>query len=217
MPATGRAALAAQKKTLTAREQDPAERAAFRAEIATLDARDVIVLDETGTPTTLTPTRARAPKGERARGRVPRRRWEAVTLVATMTVEGMGPALQLPGALDRAAFDAFVAAWLLPCLRPGQVVSWDNLSVHRSARARQLIEGAGCRILPTPRYSPDCNPIEQAFAKLKAGLRRAEARTFDTIVAATGAGLATITAADCRSFFVATGYVIPGQPQCNLP
>ncbi len=151
-----------------------------------MDPTHVIVLDETSTPTTLTSRRARSPWGERAVGRVPRARWETVTLLATMTLTGMGPALQFPGTLDRAVFETFVEQLLVPQLHPGQIVSWDNLSVHKSVRARDLIEAAGCRILPTPRYSPDCNPIEPAFSKLKAVLRRAEARTFDAIVSATG-------------------------------
>lgn len=172
----------------------------------------MVVLDETSTPTALTPLRARAPRGTRAVGRVPRGRRQTVTLVATLTLEGMGPALQFPGALDRAVFEAFVERLLVPRLQPGQVVSWDNLSVHKSARARQLIEGAGCRVLPTPRYSPDCNPIEHAFSKLKAALRRAEARTFEAVVAATGAAFAAITPADARGFFAAAGYPVDGQP-----
>lgn len=176
-----------------------------------MDPTRVIVLDETSTPTTLTPLRARAPRGERAVGRVPRSRWQTVTLLATLTLDGMGPAIQFPGALDRAVFETFVAELLVPQLQPGQIVSWDNLSVHKSARARQLIEDAGCRIRPTPRYSPDCNPIEQAFSKLKAALRRAEARSFDALVAATGAAFATITPADARSFFATAGYTVPGQ------
>ncbi len=100
-----------------------------------MDPSRVIVLDETSTPTTLTPRRARAPRGERAVGRVPRGRWQTVTLLATLTLDGMGPALQFPGALDRAIFETFVAEFLVPHLQPGQIVSWDNLSVHKSARA----------------------------------------------------------------------------------
>lgn len=142
---------------------------------------------------------------------MPRGRWQAVTLLATLTGHGLGPAVQLPGALDRDAFDTYVAAALAPTLRPGQVVIWDNLSVHKSARARQLIEAAGGRVLPLPRYSPDLNPIELAFAKLKQALRRAQARTFDAVVAATGAAFATVSTADARSFFAAAGYPLPGQ------
>lgn len=172
----------------------------------------MIVLDETSTPTRLTPLRARAPRGTRAIGTVPRGRWDSVTLLATMTVSGMGPAMQLAGALDRDAFETYVDQVLVPTLRPGQVVSWDNLSVHKRARARSLIEAAGCTIVPTPRYSPDCNPIEQAFAKLKAALRPAEARTFETLLTATSAALATITPQDARHFFADAGYLFQEQP-----
>ena len=131
-------------------------------------------------------------------------------MVATLTLDGLGPAVQLPGALDRDAFETFVAEALVPSLRPGQTVLWDNLNIHKRARARQVIEAAGCRILSLPRYSPDCNPIEFAFATLKTALRRAQARTFDAMVAATGAAFATITAADARAFFTAAGYALLG-------
>lgn len=193
-----------------ASEQDAAERAAWWEQIAEADPADFLVLDETSTPLTLTPRRARAPRGERAIGQVPRGRWEAVPLLATVTVEGPGPALQFPGALDRDVFDTFVADALVPALRPGQVVIWDNLSVHKSAHARQLIEAAGCQVLPLPCSSPACNPIELVFAKLKEALRRAAARTFDAIVAATGATLATVIAAELRAYFTAAGYDLTG-------
>jgi transposase len=142
---------------------------------------------------------------------VPYRRWEAVTLVATLTLDGLGPAVQLPGALDRLAFDTFVRQFLVPVLRPGQTVLWDNLNIHRSPTARTLIEAAGCTVLPLPRYSPDFNPIELAFSKLKTGLRRAEARTYDAVVAATGQVFATVTPADCRGYFTTAGYP-PSRP-----
>lgn len=145
------------------------------------------------------------------RGVVPQGRWESITLVATMTLAGMGPAMQFPGALDREAFETFIEQVLLPTLAPGQVISWDNLSVHKSHHARALIEAAGCRILPTPRYSPDCNPIEQGFAKLKAALRRTAPRTFDEVVTATGAAMATITRQDATHFFQDAGYHVPAQ------
>lgn len=176
-----------------------------------LDPAHFVFLDETSTPLTLTPRRARAPRGQRAVGQVPRRRWEAVTLVATLTLAGLGPAMQLPGALDRDAFETFVVEGLVPTLRPGQIVLWNNLNVHKSARARQLIEAVGCRVLPLPRYSPDCNPIELAFAKLKAHLRRVGARTFATVVHATGAAFATITPTEARNCFTAAGYGLSGQ------
>lgn len=150
--------------------------------------------------------RARAPRGRRAVGRVPRGRWQSITLVATLTATGPGPAVVLPGALDRLAFETFVVELLVPTLRPGQIVVLDNLSVHKSALVREVIAAAGCELRFLPTYSPDYNPIEQAFAKLKQHLRRAAARDFDSVVQATGTGLATITSTDARSFFIAAGY-----------
>ncbi|MCO5218594.1 MAG: IS630 family transposase [Thermomicrobiales bacterium] len=194
-----------------AREQDAGERSAWHDEIITLNPAQVVVLDETSTSTRLTPLQARAPRGQRAYGTIPHGRWESITLVATMSLTGMGPALQFPGALDRDAFELFIEQSLLPQLHPGQIISWDNLSVHKSRHARELIEAAGCRIMPTPRYSPDCNPIEQGFAKLKAALRRAAPRTFDDVVIATGKAMATITAQDARNFFQDAGYLVPAQ------
>ncbi len=167
---------------------------------------DLIFLDETATPTTLTPLRARAPRGERAVGRVPRGRREHVSWLATLTPAGVGESVLVPGAVDRAAFDAFVEQVLVPSLRPGQVVVLDNLSVHKSPAARRLVEAAGCRLVFLPTYSPDFNPIELAFAKCKQALRRAEARSFDAVVVAVGSALATITAADAAAFYRHAGY-----------
>jgi transposase len=144
-------------------------------------------------------------------GRVPRGRRHAVTLMAALTPAGVEAPFMIPGAVDRAVFDAYVAGVLAPALRPGQTVVLDNLSVHKGARARELIEAAGCRLLFLPRYSPDFNPIEFAFAKLKAALRRAEARTFDALVAAAGGAIADVTPADARAFFAAAGYPPAGQ------
>ena len=170
-----------------------------------------VFLDETATPTTLTRLRARAPRGERAVGGVPHQRWDSVTVLASLTTTGMGAAMVLKGALARESFDAYIEQLLLPTLVPGQIVVLDNLPVHKSARARRLIEGAGCRVLFLPAYSPDFNPIELAFAKLKQLLRRAAARTLAGIVAATGPGLEAVTAADARGFFAHCGYHLSGQ------
>ena len=171
-----------------------------------VDAADLVFLDETSTPTTLTPRYARAPRGERAVGHVPRGRWHSITLVATLTPTRMGPSLVLDGALDRDAFDAYVERILVPDLRAGQTVVLDNLSVHKSARARELIEAAGCQLRFLPTYSPDLNPIEQAFAKLKGRLRRAEARSFDAVADAIGTAYLAVTAQDCRGFYRDAGY-----------
>jgi len=191
---------------LIAAERDEAARAAWRVEMAGVDPADLVFLDETATPTTLTPLRARAPRGERAVGRVPRGRREHVSWLATLTPAGVGESRLVPGAVDRAAFDAFVQRLLVPSLRPGQVVVLDNLSVHKSPAARRLIEAAGCRLVFLPTYSPDFNPIEAAFAKCKEALRRATPRSFDAVVEAVGSALAAVTPADARAFYRAAGY-----------
>ncbi len=181
-------------------------RAAFRAEAAGWDPADLVFLDETSTPTTLTPLRARAPRGERAVGHVPRGRWEQVTLICALTPAGMAAPTLLPGALARDAFEVWVAEQLVPTLRPGQTVLLDNLSVHKSATARRLVAEAGCALRHLPTYSPDLNPIEPAFAKVKTALRRAEARDFDGLVAAAKPALDGVTPADVRGFYRDAGY-----------
>lgn len=174
--------------------------------MAPCDPASLIFLDETSTPTNMTPLRARSRKGERAIGQVPRGRWHTTTLLASLTLDGLGPGLQFPGPIDRIAFDTFVEQILVPTLTPGQTVVLDNLAVHKSPHARQLIEDAGGRLVFLPTYSPDFNPIEQAFAKLKHLLRKAAARTTSAVMIATENSWATITAADALGFFKEAGY-----------
>jgi transposase len=139
-------------------------------------------------------------------GRVPRGKRPHISWLATLTTAGIGESLVVQGAVDQQVFELFVEQVLVPTLRPGQMVIWDNLKVHESAKARKLIEAAGCRVVFLPTYSPDFNPIEQAFAKIKQALRRISARSWDTIVAAIGDALATVTAADARAFFTEAGF-----------
>lgn len=142
---------------------------------------------------------------------MPRGRWRNVTLVSTVTPTGMGPSLLIAGATDRPVFDACVERWLAPALRPGQTVVLDNLSVHKNAKARARIEAAGRQLRLLPTYSPDFNPIEQAFAKFKTHQRRTEARTIDDLVDATPTGLNAITAADARAFYRDAGCLLMEQ------
>lgn len=152
-------------------------------------------------------------RAARVTGLQPRGRREATSCIAALTAAGIDPAIAFPGARGRAIFNADIATVLVPRLRPGQIVLLDNLSVHKSATAIRQLEAAGARVVFLPRYSPDCNPIEQAFAKLKHRLRAAQPRTFDEIVDATGAAMAAITAADASAFIAHAGYRFAGQVQ----
>ena len=131
--------------------------------------RLVVFVDEMGTNTSLAPLYAWSRRGERALASVVPRNWGAnVTLLASMTSQGMGPCLAVEGPTTREVFEAYLERVLAPSLRPGQVVVMDNLSSHKAARVRELIEERGCELMYLPPYSPDLNPIEEAFAKLKA-------------------------------------------------
>ena len=174
-------------------------------------ATDLVFVDESSTNRALTPRRARAPRGQRAIGSAPRNRGSNVTLLAALTPSGVAAPLVVEGAADGAVFAAYVREALVPALRPGRVVVLDNLGAHKGEAARTAIEAAGCRLLFLPAYSPDFNPIELAFAKLKQALRRAAARTYEALVEAIGAALATITAADARAFFAHCGFPFPDQ------
>ena len=163
-------------------------------------------MDESGTQTNMTPRYSRAPRGERAYGAAPRNHGKNTTLIAALSAAGIGAAMTLEGAADAEAFVAYVTAVLVPTLVPGQIVIMDNLSVHKDERVRQRIEGAKCRLVYLPAYSPDMTPIEQAFSKVKAFLRRAEARAREVLDEVIGAALATITAGDAAGWFTACGY-----------
>ena len=186
-------------------------RAAWWTQLPTRDPATLVFVDESGTNLAMTPRYARAPRGQRVVGTAPRNHGPNTTVLAAMTPAGITAALTLEGAVDRAAFDVFVAQILVPSLGPGQTVIWDNLSVHKSARAQQLIEAAGCQVCFLPPYSPDYAPIEHAFSKLKTFLRRTQARTRAALDEAITAGLATITTDDARAWFAHCGYPLTGQ------
>lgn len=171
-----------------------------------LDPADFVFVDETGANRGMTPRYARAPRGARAHGQAPAQRGTNVTLVAALSLEGIGAAMTLEGALDGAACAVYVREVLAPRLRPGQIVIWDNVRPHQGETLRTLIEARGCRLRFLPAYSPDFSPIEHAFSKLKEALRRAEARTRAALEEAIRAALATITAADARGWFTHCGY-----------
>lgn len=133
-------------------------------------------------------------------------------MLSSMTLEGMGPSLAVEGATTKAVFETYIERVLAPSLSPGQIVVMDNLSSHKSSRIRELIERRGCKLLYLPPYSPDLNPIEEAFAKLKGLLRKAEARTRDALLEAMGRALDAVTGSDARGFFEHRGYRPLAQP-----
>ncbi len=171
-----------------------------------LDASQLVFIDECGSNIALTPRYARAPKGQRATGSVPRNRGRNTTLIASLSREGMSESLILEGAAQAQAFELYVEQILGPSLRPGQIVIMDNLSVHKGKKVRQAIEARGCELRFLPSYSPDFSPIEEAFSKLKAFLRRAGARTREALEEAIIQALATITAQDAQGWFGHCGY-----------
>ena len=173
------------------------------------DPKRLMVVDEMGTNTSLSPLRAWSRRGERAHCTTPRNRGKNTTLLSSMSAEGMGPSLAITGAIDAEVFGAYLERVLLPELRPGRIVVMDNLSAHKTQGVRELVEGAGCELLYLPPYSPDLNPIEEAFAKIKNLLRKAEARTRETLVEALGPALSSVTEEAARGFFEHCGYGTP--------
>jgi transposase len=173
---------------------------------AQIDPKRLVFVDEMGTNTSLSPIYAYSPRGQRAYCSVPRNRGPNTTLLSCMSVEGMGASLVVAGATNRGVFEAYIERVLSPELRPGQVVVMDNLTAHKGERVRELIEEQGCELPYLPPYSPDFNPIEEAFAKIKALLRRAAARSREALVQTMGAALDAVTAQDAHGFFEHCGY-----------
>jgi transposase len=151
------------------------------------------------------------PKGERLSLSLPRNRGKNTTLLASMSLEGMGPTLAVEGSTTAGVFEAYLERVLLPELNEGQVLIIDNLPAHKPDRVRELIEGRGCELLYLPGYSPDYNPIEEAFSKIKEILRRAAARTREALVEALGLALSAVSREDARGFFEHAGYRLTDQ------
>ena len=196
------------KKTIGAAERDEAARAAFRALMKTLPVEDIVVLDESSTRIGMIPLYARSPRGCRAYDHAIQNYGRNVTLLASITVAGMQAAMTLEGAVDEAAFEAFVEKVLLPTLHPGQIIIMDNLSSHKTEKIEQLVTQAGCQLLYLPAYSPDLSPIEEAFSKLKAFLRRCRCRTIPALIRAIAKGLDRITAEDAKGWFAHAGFSV---------
>jgi transposase len=191
-----------------ASERDEFLRAAWRALVAgRLEARRFVFVDEMGANTSLSPIYGWARRGRRAYFRAPRNRGANVTLLSSMTYSEMGPSLAVEGPTTREVFEAYVVDRVLaPDLRPGQIVVMDNLSAHKGSRIRELIERRGCQLRYLPPYSPDLNPIEEAFSKVKGMLRRAEARGREALIEAMAVALSAISTRDAKGFFEHRGY-----------
>ena len=192
-----------------ASERDEQARSAFREYVKLLDWRKLVFVDESGTNITLAPLYGWAPKGERAYGKAPRNWGKNITLIASLSAEGIGAAMSVEGATDGAAFQTYVKHFLVPTLKTGQIVVMDNLQVHKSLKVRELIEGAAASVLFLPSYSPDFSPIEGAFSKLKNSLRKAKARTRESLLDAIGQALDGITHHDAQGWFGHCGYGVP--------
>lgn len=202
----------AKKKSLRAQERDEAKRTAWREQTRDIDPARFVWIDETGSHLGMTRRYSRAPRGQRAYGTVPGSRGKNRTLITALTLDGFGPGLLLDEALDYETFDGYVIHRLVPTLKPGQIVVADNLKVHYSDRARAAIEACGAHLWFLPAYSPDLNPIEEAFSKVKTFLRSAAPRTLDEHSTAIWAALRTITPQDATGWAAHAGY-LPAPPR----
>jgi transposase len=171
-----------------------------------LDPERLVFVDETGASTKMARRRGRAPRGERCRSGVPHGHWQTPTFTAGLRLTGFSAPMVLDGPMRGEVFRAWTEQFLAPTLSTGDVVIMDNLPAHRVTGVRQAIEARGAKLLFLPPYSPDFNPIENAFAKLKALLRKAAERTIDGLWATIGRLVEAFTPAECASYFAAAGY-----------
>ena len=183
-----------------------AARAVWQAGQQALDPRRLVFIDETGTSTNMARLRGRARRGRRVVGRVPWGHWKIVTFVAALRHDAITAPFVIDRAMTSVIFVEYIRQCLLPTLSEGDIVVMDNLQPHKNAKVRELIEGAGAELRFLPAYSPDLNPIEQAFAKLKAHLRKAQARTIDALWQRIGTLLDLFQPHECANFLANSGY-----------
>jgi transposase len=183
-------------------------RTQWRQDQGALDAAQLIFIDETWAKTNMTRLRGRAPRGERLVAKVPHGHWKTSTLIAALGLPGVRCAAVLDGPVNKDAFEAFVQQVLVPTLRPGDVVVLDNLSSHKGVVAKGLIESAGARLVFLPPYSPDLNPIEMVFSKIKQALRSLACRTQQALWDAMQGVLQSVTASDAANCFRHCGYTL---------
>jgi transposase len=166
----------------------------------------LVFIDETWTRTDMAPLRGWAPRGHRLTAKVPHGRWKTMTFLAALRHDRLDAPWFLEGPIDGDSFRLYVEKVLLPTLHPGDIVIMDNLGSHKGKAVRQLIRSAGAKLFFLPKYSPDLNPIEQVFAKLKHFLRRAAARTVDAVCAAIGEILQNFPSEECANYLANSGY-----------
>ena len=171
-----------------------------------LDPDRLVFIDETGATTKMARLRGRAPRGERCRAAIPHGHWKTTTFTAGLRRDGLAAPMLLDGPMDGDAFLAYVEKVLVPELAPGDIVVMDNLPAHKVSGVEQAITAAGARLLYLPPYSPDFNPIEMAFSKLKALLRKAAARTIPDLWDAIAKAIDEFPPEECRNYFAAAGY-----------
>ena len=166
----------------------------------------LVFIDETWAKTNMAPLRGWAPRGARLRAKVPQRRWKTLTFLAALRHDRIDAPWLVDGPINGERFRLYVEKVLVPSLRPGDLVIMDNRGSHKGQAVRHAIRAAGAKLFFLPKYSPDLNPIEQVFAKLKHLLRQAAARNFDTVCAAIGQLLDSFTAQECANYFANSGY-----------
>ncbi len=199
-----------EKKTAHASEQDRPDilkrREDWFESQLDLDPEKLVFIDETWATTNMARKNGRAPKGERLRASVPHGHWKTTTFIAGLRLTGLTAPMVLDGPINGVWFQAYVDQVLVPTLAPGDIVVMDNLGSHKGVGVRKAIEAAGATLLYLPPYSPDFNPIEKAFSKLKALLRKAAERTVDGLWNKIGQLLSDFKPTECANFFAASGY-----------
>jgi transposase len=202
--ALSKSGLPRKKKVPRAAEQDSPEvreeRRGFCEGLAGIDPRRLVFVDECGANTAMTRTHGRAPAGQRVYTDAPAH-WDSITLTSGMRLEGVTATLAFPGATNTGAFETYVEEVLVPELKPGDVVVWDNLKPHQSEDAIEAIEEAGAEVVPLPPYSPDYTPIEEMFSKVKGAMRSSAGRTKEAVYAAFGSALHDVTPENIAGWF----------------
>jgi transposase len=203
--------VSSKKKSLHAAEQDrpdvKAQRVAWREKTAELDVRRLVFIDESGAKTNMTRLYGRSFNGQRVVDAAPHGHWCTTTMLSAIRVDGSKAPMVIEGPTDADVFEAYVGQVLVQSLGPGDIVVLDNLAPHKQPGVIEAIEATGAEVWFLPPYSPDLNPIEKMWSKIKAFLRKAKARTWDALLAAIKAALQEVTASDARGWFQSCGYI----------